>query len=138
MRTVVLIACASKKQPVKTMAKDFYTSPLFRLSLSYAYQLNPSAVYILSASYGLVELNDMLEPYDKTLNYMKKDDIKLWADKVLAQLHEKVDVDKVNIVFLAGNKYRQFLIPHLKHYEIPLKGMSIGKQLKFLKAKTYG
>jgi len=32
-----------------------------------------------------------------------------------------------------GIKYRKYILPHLKSYEIPLEGLGIGKQLAFLK-----
>jgi hypothetical protein len=36
-------------------------------------------------------------------------------------------------VFLAGERYRKYLIPHLTNHEIPLRGLGIGKQMRFLK-----
>lgn len=52
------------------MAKDMYVSDLFKKSLEYARRLNPAKIYILSAKYGLLELDDMIEPYEITLNEM--------------------------------------------------------------------
>ena len=34
--------------------------------------------------------------------------------------------------FLAGEKYRKFLIPELSNVKIPMKGLKIGKQLQWL------
>ncbi len=133
---IILISCASKKLPHRARAGDLYISPLFRLNLKYARQLAPSQIFILSAKYGLVQLDEEIEPYDVTLNSMSARERKAWADKVLAQLQEHSDVERDNFVFLAGQKYRQYLLPHIKTYEIPLLGLPIGKQLHFLKERT--
>jgi hypothetical protein len=132
MRKIILISCVSQKLAHIAKAGFLYTSPLFKKSLAYAQSLNPDAIYILSAKYGLVELDQEIEPYDLTLNHMSADQIKTWAARVLAQLSEKADLRQDHFIFLAGQKYRQYLLPKIKSYEIPLKGLPIGKQLQFL------
>ena len=42
------------------------------------------------------------------------------------------DRNQDNYIFLAGETYRKYLIEHLKNYQIPMKGMGIGKQLQYL------
>ena len=133
MKKIVLISCASKKLGKKSKAKDLYVSPLFKYNLRYANSLNPDKIFILSAEYGLLDLEQEVEPYDKTLNSMKQEDIKAWAERVLNQLKEVSDINNDKFIFLAGEKYRKYIIQHLPNYEIPLKGLGIGRQLKFLK-----
>ncbi|WP_353763501.1 DUF6884 domain-containing protein, partial [Oceanithermus sp.] len=58
MSKIVLISCASKKMPHKAKAEELYTSQLFRKSLEYARQLSPEKVFVLSAKYGLITLDD--------------------------------------------------------------------------------
>ncbi len=38
-----------------------------------------------------------------------------------------------HFIILAGKRYREHLLPHLAHVEIPMEGLPIGKQLQFLK-----
>lgn len=133
METIILISCVSTKLPYKEKAKDLYISPLFRFNLRYAKKLSPSKIFILSAKHGLISTDDEIEPYDITLNKMKIKDRHAWASKVLAQLGEHCDIHKDHFIFLAGEKYRQNLLPHLQSYEIPMLGLGIGKQLQFLK-----
>jgi hypothetical protein len=135
-RKIVLISCASKKQSVRSQAKDLYVSTLFQLNLKYALSLNPDAVYILSAKYGLLELEAEVEPYNSTLNAMSNNEIKQWARRVIDQLGEKTDLLDDHFIFLAGDKYRKYLIPSLKSCEVPLEGLSIGRQLQYLKRNT--
>jgi hypothetical protein len=132
MRIIVLISCVSKKQPHKSKAKDLYISPLFRKNLAYARKLKPDAIYILSAKYGLLDLETETEPYDLTLNNMPVAEIKIWAGKVIKQLSEQANLQQDRFIFLAGIKYRKYLTPHISSYEVPMEGMPIGKQLQYL------
>ena len=133
MKKVVLISCVSKKLNGKHSAKDLYISPLFRFNLSYAKSLKPDKIFILSAEHGLLELDEEIDSYDKTLNRMRIIERREWGEQVLEKLKRKVDLDKDEFVFLAGKKYREFLTPSIKSYYVPMRGMGIGKQLSFLK-----
>lgn len=133
---IVLISCVSKKLPRKAKAKELYISPLFKLNLQYAKSLQPDEVFILSAKYGLLDLNDEIEPYNETLNKKSNKKIKLWAEKVIEKLKQEADLEKDEFIFLAGEKYRKYLLPKIKNSEIPLQNLGIGKQLKFLKEST--
>lgn len=135
MSRIVLISCVSKKLSHKTRAKDLYISPLFKLNLAYAKYLNPDKIFILSAKYGLVNLEEEIEPYNITLNAMRSKEIKKWASNVVEELSKVADLKNDEFVFLAGDKYRKFLIPQIKNYKVPLEGLSIGRQLQFLKEK---
>lgn len=132
MRSIVLISCVSKKRTQKSRARDLYISPLFVKNLHYAEKLAPDQIFILSAKYGLVELDDEIEPYDLTLNTMSSQEIKRWASGVLRALAEKTDLQHDQFIFLAGAKYRKYLVPHLAHVEIPFEGLRIGEQLQKL------
>jgi len=133
MKKIALISCVSKKLPNKTKAEFLYISPLFKYNLQYAKSLNPNKIFILSAKYGLVGLDDEIESYDQTLNKMRSDEQKEWAKKVLEKLEKETDLEEDEFVILAGKNYRKFLVPYLKNYKAPLEGMGIGKQLQFLK-----
>jgi len=132
---IALVSCASKKKDIKTNAEDLYISSLFKYNLQYAKKI-ADKVLILSAKYGLLRLDEEIEPYEKTLNKMPLEERKEWARKVISQLKEISNIKKDNFIFLAGKKYRKFILPYLMKYEIPMEGLGIGKQLKFLKEKT--
>ena len=82
MNKIILISCVSKKLARKVMTKDLYISPLFKMNLAFAHSLRPDRIFILSAKYGLVGLEQELEPYEQTLNTMSVNEIKRWAEKV--------------------------------------------------------
>jgi hypothetical protein len=41
-------------------------------------------------------------------------------------------------VILASKKYRQYLVPFLKSYEVPMAGFPIWKQYQFLRERLKG
>jgi len=136
MANIILISCVSKKLNKKARAKDLYISPLFKFNLRYAKSLKPNKIFILSAKYGLLDLEKVVAPYEKTLNKMKAKEIEKWAQNVREKLKKVSNLEKDNFIFLAGERYRKYLVQHIKNSEVPLKGLGIGKQLKFLKDKT--
>ncbi|HLC58603.1 MAG TPA: hypothetical protein VJI68_01970 [Candidatus Nanoarchaeia archaeon] len=135
MAKIVLISCANKKLLHKARAKDIYISSLFKMNLSFAKSFNPDKIFILSAKYGLLNLDKEIETYDKTLNAMNSVEKKMWAANVLEELRKVADLNNDEFIFLAGENYRKYLINSLKDYKIPLEGLGIGKQLQYLKGK---
>ena len=133
MKRIVLISCVSKKLPMKAKAKDLYISTLFKLNYQYAKSLNPDQIYILSAKHGLLNPEQEIEPYNETLNSKSAEEIKIWAQKVLLDLKNYADLNNDEFIFLAGDRYRKFIIPKIKIYKVPMSGLKIGRQLSYLK-----
>jgi len=136
MVKIVLISCVSKKQAHKSKAKDLYISPLFKYNLKFAKSFSPDKIFILSAKYGLLDLDKEIGPYNQTLNKMSQAEIKDWSKQILSDLRKEANLEKDEFIFLAGERYRKYLLPEIKNYKLPLKGLGIGKQLKFLKEHT--
>lgn len=134
MKKIVLVSCVSKKRAHPAKAEAIYVSPLFLGSLRHAKGLKPDRIFILSAKYGLLDLGAEIAPYDTTLKKMSSAEVKAWAEGILEQLRTVADLQKDHFIFLAGEKYRKYLLPHLASYEIPLQGLGIGKQLQYYAA----
>ena len=129
---IVFIGCVKNKKSYGTIACELYDSTFFDKCLQYAKSLNPSDIYILSAKYGLVQLDEFIEPYDKTLNTMSKAERTYWANMVYKQLTD-LGIDFTDeIVWLCGSKYRNELIKYFTNSKCPLEGMGIGCQLSFM------
>jgi len=128
-----LISCTKKKKSFPCQAQELYSeSTLFSYALDYC-RKHYDKIYILSAKHGLVDLHWKIEPYDKTLNTMNKEERKKWAVKTASQLKKKIKKKDV-LYFHAGKNYREFLILLLDNQKkIPLKHLGIGKQLGFYK-----
>jgi len=133
---IVLISCVKQKIGIASKAKDMYVSSLFKGMYSYAKSLNPDKIYILSAKYGLLEENEEIEPYNETLLTKSQQEKEKWSKGVLKSLQDKgCDFANDEFVILAGSVYRKYLVRYFKKYTIPMEGMGIGKQLKFLRNK---
>lgn len=137
MKTIILISCGKSKLASSSKASDLYSGLLFRRSLEYAKMLKPEAIYILSAKYGLLTLDTVVEPYDCTLNTLPLAKVRTWAKKVIADIDSLADRRKDKFILLAGKRYRTFIAPELGHCKIPMEGYTIGRQLQYLKAQTH-
>lgn len=129
---IVFISCVKTKLPYEEMAKNLYCSNYFKTCYKYAEFLKPDNIYILSAKYGLLEPNDLIEPYELTLNKMSIKERKQWAEKVIGQLKNKNVSFNQKAVFLCGNKYNQFLKNKFVEYETPLCNMGFGYQIQYM------
>ena len=145
MKEVYLIGCTKRKQNYKCCAEEMYmTSTLFQASLNYALskvENKYDQIFILSAKYHLISLNQLIKPYDLTLKKMKQLEIKQWSKIVYEQLKTKFDINNTHFIFLAGNNYIKPLIPYLDKNKyinpIPLEYRVIGKRIKWLKENSY-
>ena len=129
---IALISCVKKKKDCDCMAKDMYTSDLFKKMYDYA-KKRAKKIFILSAKYGLLREDDIISPYQKTLKDMSAHERKVWSYKVLQELNRECDISNDNFLILAGKKYREYICQKIKNYEIPLEGLGIGEQLSYLK-----
>ena len=135
--TVFLVSCASKKLPKFAKAKDiFMPSALFRKSRAYV-ERTGKPWFILSARYGLLDIEKRISPFNKTLKDMPKEKRLEWAQKVLKDFILHLEKERIkSVVILAGSRYREFLEPELRdrgfHVYVPMGDLGIGKQLTWL------
>jgi hypothetical protein len=132
---VALVSCVKSKRASPAAACDLYMSPLFRHLRGYA-EANADTWYILSAEHGLLRPDQVVAPYERTLNTMRKADRLAWAERVQGQLFQEL-TGGAEVILLAGEKYRGDLIPFLQAHgfsvRVPLQGLSFGRQLQRLK-----
>lgn len=134
---VGLVGCASQKLHRPAPARELYVSQLFKKASAYA-ELTCDRWYVLSAKHGLLHPNRAIEPYDIKLgtNHPTTPPIHAWADRVRDQLAvELADVPGVCLVTLAGQQYQTVLRPCQWPFQIPMKGLGIGQQLRYLTSK---
>lgn len=133
-KTIGLVSCVKRKGPLRAPARDLYTSPLFRKMRRYAIA-HSDRWFILSAKYGLVHPDAMIEPYEVTLKGMRASERRAWAQQVYRQMSETGLLATGNrFLWLAGQAYQEDLAPHLAPFPQcdPLKGMKIGERLRWL------
>src|SRR5262245_52457671 len=132
---IALVACCGQKLDRAAPASELYTSPLFKKAAAYSRTFN--GWYILSAKYGLVGPDAVIEPYDCTLLKMRRSDRLAWGSKVVEQMVEE-GIAEAEFVALAGAKYTEPLVRAGLSVETPMQGLGIGKQLAWLTRKAPG
>ena len=137
--SLYLVSCVSKKRAVPAPAQDLYVSPLFLKTRAYVEGLG-QPWYILSAKYGLVRPEQLIDPYDLTLKQMGVAERRRWAERVMSQLQPHLD-GVAEVVFLAGQPYQEFLNPQISKQGVtvydPLQGLKIGERMRWLGQHTY-
>lgn len=131
---IAIVSCVKTKRAVASAAADLYKSALFRGLRTYA-ERNADIWYILSAKHHLVRPDEVIEPYEKTLNRMQKRERHEWAERVKAQLTDAIP-ENAQVILLAGMRYREEIEPFLRErftVTVPLEGLSFGRQLAWLK-----
>ncbi len=142
-----LISCSSQKLYRPAPARELYCSPLFRLSLVYAERIC-SAVYVLSALHGLVELDTVLARYNRRLG--GKAEREAWSRRIASSLIAKHGRNVAYLV-IAGADYADPLATALRTHDghrdgawggvsqsmihTPLAGMQMGARLRWLNAQ---
>ena len=125
MGRVALVSCGSKKQDRPCRARDLYNGILFTKHRKWADAFTDD-MYVLSAKYGLIHATKTIEPYNLTLNRMKRADKARWGRYVADQITARIPPGDT-LVFLAGKPYYENIIKHLNHtYEIPFEGLRLG------------
>jgi len=141
---IALVGCGKSKLDRAAPARELYTGPLFRSALSYA--LEPDrfdSVYILSAKYGLLYLDEKIEPYDLALAQRDRAARVKWGRLVAASLdalHYRCPLD---ITCLAGRPYVDALLwmgegyffEHRWSLSAPLSGLGRGQRLAWFKQR---
>jgi len=145
MKTIAFVGCTKKKQPYPCRAGTMYRpSTLFSKLCDYIGTNDPvDALFILSAKHGLLDPETTIEPYNETLNEKSVTELQEWSRNVVRDLEmfiteRRLEDDDVTLKFYCGERYRRFVIssmevryPHWK-IEIPMKGLGIGQQLRYL------
>jgi cytoplasmic iron level regulating protein YaaA (DUF328/UPF0246 family) len=139
-KTVAFVACVGKKNSTPMPARDLYTSAWFRKASAYATR-TAGEWYILSAKYGLVSPDEVIKPYDETLNRMPAAARRAWAKRVMDDLTQRLEPGD-EVIILAGQRYRADLLDPLRQMgctvQIPMQGLRIGEQLAWLNRQLGG
>lgn len=136
-KQVVIISCGKSKNKVsKCTANDAYTGRSFLLKKEYA-ELSNTPWFILSAKYGLIRPQRIIDPnYDKTVSSAK--DINELASKIKKQVSKYPEFSVAeDILFLGPEAYVKALnivFSGNKNILHPTKGLNQGKSQKMIKS----
>lgn len=133
MSCLYLVSCVGLKAAGPMPARELYVSPWFQKARRHVERKN-AEWRILSAKYGLIHPNTVIEPYDTTLNTMHVVERKAWARRVTSDLTPLLS-EGDTVIMLAGQRYREFIEPELRRrsiiVEVPMREMRIGRQLQW-------
>jgi hypothetical protein len=138
-KRVALVSCVKTKSNQTLPAKDLYTSDWFKKARALV-ERSGTEWFILSAEHGLLDPDDEIEPYERTLKTMGVAEKRAWAARVASQMETKLPAAD-EVIVLAGMDYRTYLMPYLRSrfasVVIPMEGLTSGRQLNWLEhAKT--
>lgn len=135
MALTVIVACGAKKLDRAASARCLYVGPYFKACLAYALAIAKAKdVFIISAKYGLVGLNDVIEPYDKRL----EEPFSVTEFSLTTQA-EQLGLLGTKVTVLGGRKYVGLCRKVWKKLEAPLEGKGgLGQQIKWMKERLNG
>ena len=132
-----LVGCTKSKLDRAAPARDLYSpSALFRGRLVYV-ERTCERWYILSAKYGLVAPEDVLEPYDETLVGKPIGFKRTWSLRVMEDIRQALgDLSRLDFEVHAGANYwafglRDALVSRAATVEIITEHLGQGEQLAF-------
>ena len=121
---IALVGCGARKQLAACTAEQMYTGPYFRACLATALVIAPRPrVFILSARYGLLGLDDVIEPYDLTIGQPGA----ITAAELAGHVAER-GIALEPVTALCGARYADMAGEVWPVLATPLAGLGIGRQ----------
>lgn len=98
---IVVISCGAKKRDVASRAIDLYQGSYFKAARNWARSIAPdSRIYIMSAKYGLLPANKVVEPYNLRMGQAGSVSIATLRQQARALL-----IDRDVAIVVAGSGY---------------------------------
>lgn len=121
MERIALVACVKEKLDHPISAVEMYIGDSFKSWMDDAKAHNVDHIYILSGKYGLLELNEVIEPYDLNLGNQNSSYIENWKREVISKLSAKHNLSATHAILYTNKVYYEGLLDHFKSYEIPFQ-----------------
>mgnify|MGYP004512993149 CR=1 FL=1 len=107
---ILLVSCGRRKSSVPCQAKEMYNSFRFQQIKTIAENLNLKW-YIMSAKYGLLNPESVIEPYDMCLTQCSDEYQQKWAQCIVSKF---VGLDKnTTFAVIANDDYSRNIVPLL-------------------------
>ncbi len=149
---ILLVGCGKSKLQThpeqQVIAEELYTGPIFRARANHAKLLIQvsqlySRWYIVSALYGLIHPEELVESYDLTVKQLSPLQKQQWSHHVLGDVldsfEEPVDLRRIVIELHMGADYAELLADKIvacgMNYSWPVKGLGQGEQLAWYKQR---
>ncbi len=117
-KQIVIISCSKKKLARPAPARELYTGAYFKTLLGYALSIAAAEdVFILSAKYGLVRLENRIRPYDLMMGEAGSIEI-----RTLKRQAKRLGIVSHGVIALGGKLYTGMIRKVWESVEAPLEG----------------
>lgn len=145
-----LVQCAKEKAAGPCRARLLYRGDWFTKARAFV-ESTGHEWRILSAEYGVVHPDRVIDTYDKCVRDMGRESRDAWGIMCAGMLHNLLHAHTGPVVFLAGLHYREAILvrpatrssnagprnyPFVARATVPMDGLGIGQQKAWLKAQT--
>lgn len=130
-RYVGLVSCGKSKAESRCRAEKLYTGGLTQKGIEWM-KRNCQTWFILSAKFGLLHPDTVIDPYDTKITDLNKEEIARWSAKVFGQL-KAAHVENKDLLCIAGKEYFQALeVPEDNTlYNLFPSGMKMGFRMRW-------
>lgn len=134
-----LVGCAKTKREEPSPCRELYRSPLFVACLAHA-ERTCDETFVISAAHGLIPLDRVVPPYDRTLRELPKKERLAWGSRVADSVRARFPRLPLHVLVLSGLEYAAPILSGARRYgwtvETPLARLSIGQRLAWFKAQA--
>ena len=132
---LVVITCGSRKLDHRAPAGELYIGSYHRACRRAAEALEPERLLILSSAYGLLRLEDVVDPYDTGVD----DPDSITAAELIVQAEQRGVLSLDPVVVFAGGRHVRLARAVWPHALSPLTGVGgMGKHIAYLNALAKG
>jgi hypothetical protein len=128
---LIVVTCGSRKLDHRAPVGELYTGTYHRACRNAAEALKPERLLILSSAHGLLDLDDVIDPYDTAIGAAGS----ITADELTTQARERGVLDLDPVIVLAGQRHLRLARAVWPHAVSPLTGIGgMGRQIAYLTA----
>jgi cytoplasmic iron level regulating protein YaaA (DUF328/UPF0246 family) len=110
---VVIIAGTKRQRGYPCKARNMYDkSRLFKKSLAYAQKISRE-IFVISAKHGIVHLDDVITPYETTMETKTEMELFDWRKYIIGQFRRLFDIENTEFILLTEENYFETFIRHL-------------------------
>lgn len=130
---IVFVGCGVTKMKNPCKVKKMYAGNYFQTCLAYAQTFtSQDNIYVLSAKYGVLPLEKVIEPYNKTLKDMTPQEKQDWKNMVIKQM-ENIGINQdTPVTFICGKNYHSLFSDYFNNITLPLPQQRILIQQHFM------
>ena len=130
MKQNIIISCGAKKLEGSHKAIDLYTGSYFKANSEWALSITDvNHIFILSAKYGLIRANDVIETYEQKLNKITPE----FIEKIVSQNESYKLTEAIVLGGITYRKATEHILERTKSIVDFLEKNSMGYQIQYLK-----